>query len=176
MDVMLKAIAKVLKVLNSETEPGQISLAFCFSMIAGLTPLLSLHNLLVILLVLLFRVNLSTFILGLVFFSGVAYLFDPLFHWIGLTVLTVSGLEGLWTLIYNMTLFRLEKFNNSVVMGSLLFSIVLFVPLYLLSNQMIVRYRDHVLSWVRKSRIMQAFKATKFYRIYATYSELRGGA
>ena len=114
MDVMLKAIAKVLKVLNSETEPGQISLAFCFSMIAGLTPLLSLHNLLVILLVLLFRVNLSTFILGLVFFSGVAYLFDPLFHWIGLTVLTVSGLEGLWTLIYNMTLFRLEKFNDTV--------------------------------------------------------------
>ena len=173
---MLRALAKVLRVLNSETEPGQISLAFCFSMIAGLTPLLSLHNLLVFLLVLLFRLNLSTFILGLVFFSGVAYLFDPLFHWIGLTVLTVAALEGLWTLLYNMTLFRLAKFNNSVVMGSLAFSIVLFVPLYLLSNQMIVRYREHVRAWVRKSRIMQNFKATKFYRMYATYSELRGGA
>jgi uncharacterized protein (TIGR03546 family) len=176
MDAMLSAIAKVLRVLNSETDPGQISLAFCFSMIAGLTPFLSLHNILVLLLILLFRVNLSTFILGLVFFSGVAYLIDPFFHWIGLTVLTISALEGLWTVLYNMTLFRLAKFNNSVMMGSLLFSIALFVPLYLLSNQMIVRYREHVLAWVHKSRIMQAFKATKFYRIYATYSGVRGGA
>ena len=176
MDVMLRMIAKVLRVLNSETEPGQISLAFCLSMIVGFTPFLSVHNLLVFLLVLLVRLNLSTFILGLVLFSGVAYLFDPLFHRIGLTVLTAGALEGLWTLLYNMTLFRLEKFNNSVVMGSLLFSILLFVPLYLLSNQIIVRYREDVVAWVRKSRIMQAFKATKFYRIYATYSELRGGA
>jgi uncharacterized protein (TIGR03546 family) len=171
---MLKAIARVLRVLNSETEPGQISLALCFSMIAGFTPLFSLHNSFVFLLVLVFRVNLSSFILGLVFFSGVAYLFDPLFHRIGLAVLTNSALQGLWTALYSMTLFRLSKFNNSIVMGSLLFSLVLFVPLYLTANQMIIRYREHVVAWVHKSRIMQAFKATKFYRIYSTYSQLRG--
>ena len=173
---MVRAIARLLRVLNSESEPSQISLAFCFSMVAGLTPFASLHNLLVLLMVLLFRVNLSTFILGLVFFSGVAYVFDPLFHSIGLTVLTASALEGLWRSLYNMTLFRLAAFNNSVVMGSLLVSVALFIPLYLLSNQMIVRYREHVLVWVNKSRIMQAFKATKLYRMYARYSELRGGS
>jgi uncharacterized protein (TIGR03546 family) len=171
---MLRAVAKVLSTLNSETEPGQISLAFCLAMIAGFTPLFSLHNLLVILLVLLLRVNLSTFILGLVFFSGIAYLLDPLFHLIGLAVLTTSALEGLWTALYNMTLFRLEKFNNSIVMGSLLFSAVLFVPLYLVSNQIILRYRQHVLGWVQKSRIMRAFKASKLYRLYSTYSEFGG--
>jgi len=171
---MLSVIAKLLSALNSETEPGQISLAFCFAMIAGLTPLFSLHNLLVLLIILLLRVNLSTFILGLGFFSGIAYLLDPLFHWIGLAVLTAGPLEGLWTALYNTTLFRLEKFNNSIVTGSLLFSVVLFVPLYLISNQMIVRYREHVLAWVQKSRIMKAFKATKLYRLYSTYSEFRG--
>jgi uncharacterized protein (TIGR03546 family) len=173
---MLRAIARLLSALNSETEPGQISLAFCFAMIAGLTPLFSLHNLLILFLALILRVNLSTFILGLGIFSGVAYLLDPLFHRIGLTVLTASALEGLLTAFYNVTLFRLERFNNSIVMGSLLFSIVLFVPLYLVSNQMISRYREHVLARVRNSRMMQAFKATKFYRVYATYSELGGGS
>jgi uncharacterized protein (TIGR03546 family) len=173
---MLRVIARALSALNSETQPGQISLAFCFAMIAGLTPLFSLHNLLVLLLTLVLRVNLSTFILGLGFFSGVAYLLDPLFHWIGLTVLTAGALEGLWTALYNITLFRLERFSNSIVMGGLLFSLVLFVPLYLVSNQMVSRYREHVLAWVQRSRMMQAFKATRFYRIYATYSEFRGGA
>ena len=129
---MLRAIAKILKTLNSETEPGQISLALCFSMIVGFTPLFSLHNFLVFLLVLVLRVNLSTFILGLILFSGVAYLLDPIFHWIGLAVLTSSGLEGIWTAFYNMTLLRLAKFNNSIVMGSFLFSLVLFAPFTLL--------------------------------------------
>ena len=172
---MLRAIVRLLKALNSESEPGQISLALCFSMIVGFTPFFSLHNFLVFLLVLVLRVNLSTFILGLILFSGVAYLLDPIFHWIGLAVLTISGLEGIWTAFYNMTLLRLAKFNNSIVMGSFLFSLVLFAPLYFIVNKIIMQYREHVLAWVQKTRIMQAFKATKLYSIFATYYQLRGG-
>ncbi|NVM23147.1 MAG: TIGR03546 family protein [Desulfobacterales bacterium] len=171
---MLRTIADLLRILNSGTEPGRISLAFCFAMVAGLTPLFSLHNLVVLLLVLLLRVNLSTFILGLGFFSGIAYLLDPLFHRVGLAVLTAGALEGLWTALYNMALLRLEKFNNSIVMGSLFFSLLIFAPLYLIANQMILRYRQHVLAWVQKSRIMQAFKASRLYRLYSTYSEFEG--
>ena len=167
---MLRMIAKLFRVLNSETEPGQISLAFCFAMILGLTPLISLHNLLVLLIVLLIRVNLSAFILGWAFFSGLAYLLDPLFHWIGLNVLTASVLKGIWTTFYNVTLFRLEKFNNSIVIGSLLFSLIFFIPLYLLLNLAIRRYRDHVLAWVQKTRIMQALKASKLYTAYQAVS------
>lgn len=167
---MLKMIVKLLKVLNSETEPGQISLAFCFAMIAGLTPLMSLHNLVVLLIVLLLRVNLSAFILGWTLFSVVAYLLDPFFHWIGLKVLTSGSLEGLWTVLYNVALLRLEKFNNSIVMGSLLFSVIFFIPLYFLSNWAIRRYRDNVLAWVQKTRIMQALKASKLYAAYQAIS------
>lgn len=75
----MNALAKFLRVLNSETDPAQISLAFCFSMVAGLTPLFSLHNLPILFLVLVLRVNLSAFLLGFAFFSGIAYLLDPLF-------------------------------------------------------------------------------------------------
>ena len=173
---MLRMIAKLFRVLNSETEPGQISLAFCFAMILGLTPLISLHNLLVLLIVLLLRVNLSAFILGWAFFSGLAYLLDPLFHWIGLNVLTASVLKGIWTTFYNVTLFRLEKFNNSIVIGSLLFSLIFFIPLYLLLNLAIRRYRDHVLAWVQKTRIMQALKASKLYTAYQAVSGWGGAS
>ena len=167
---MLRMIAKVLKVLNSETDPGQISLALCFAMIIGLTPFLSLHNLLVVFLVLLLRVNLSAFILGWGFFSGVAYLLDPLFSWIGLKVLTAYILEGFWTALYDITFCRLAKFNNSIVMGSLLFSLIFFIPIFLLSNMLIRRYREHVLSWVRKTRIMRALKANRLYTLYQAAS------
>jgi uncharacterized protein (TIGR03546 family) len=173
---MIKMIAKLLKVLSSETEPGQISLALCLAMILGLTPLMSLHNLLVLLVILLVRVNLATCILGWAFFSGVAYLLDPLFNWIGLVVLTSKGLEGFWTALYNIPLFRLAKFNHSIVMGSLLVSLILFIPLYLLLNLGIRRYRDHVLEWVKKTRLMQAFKANKLYKAYQAVSGWGGSS
>jgi uncharacterized protein (TIGR03546 family) len=167
---MLRAVAKILKVINSETDPGQISLAVSFSLITGFTPIMSPHNLVVLLVVLLLRVNLSTFILGTVLFSGVAYVLDPLFSWVGLSILTAAPLEGLWTALYNTTFFRLARFNNSMVMGSLLLSLLLFVPTFFLSNLAIRRYREHVLEWVRKSRVMQAFTASKFYSMYQSVS------
>ena len=171
---MIRIIARLLKVLNSESEPGQLSLAFCFAMIIGFTPLFSLHNIIVILLVLLIRVNLSAFLLGWAVFSGIAYLLDPLFHRIGLALLTTSSLEGLWTALYNMTIFRLENFNNTIVMGSLFLSLALFVPLYIVLNISIRKYREHILAWVQKTKFMQAFKASKLYTAYQAISEWRG--
>lgn len=168
---MIKTVAKVLKVLNSNAEPGQISLAFCFSMVAGLTPLYSIHNVIVLFLVLVLNVNLSAFILGLVFWSGIAYALDPVFHVIGLNVLTASAMESLWTALYNSTFFRLAKFNNSIVMGSLIFSLLFFIPLYLLGNILIVKYRERVLQWVLKSHIMEAMRGSKLYSAYKTVSE-----
>jgi uncharacterized protein (TIGR03546 family) len=172
---MLRMLARLLAVLNSETHPGQISLGFCLAMVAGLTPFMSLHNLLVLLLVLLIRVNLSAFLLGLTLFSGLAFGLDPLFHRIGLAVLTQESLVGLWTGLYNSTIWRIEHFNNSIVMGSLLFSLALFVPLYLFSNVAIRRYRAHVLAWVEKTRLMQVLKASRFYSLYQSFSGIGGG-
>lgn len=172
---MIKLLAKLIRVLNSETNPGQISLGLCFAMIAGLTPLLSLHNLVVLLLVCILRVNFAAFFLGLGVFTGMAYVLDPLFHSLGLAVLTAPPLEGLWTSLYQSVWWRLEYFNNSIVMGSLVFSIGLFVPVLLLSNLLIRRYRQHVLAWVQKTKIMQIFKASKLYETYQTLSAWRNG-
>jgi uncharacterized protein (TIGR03546 family) len=170
---MISTIAKILKVLNSETAPGQISLALCFALIVGLTPLYSLHNLLVLLLILFLRVNLSTFIVGWIFFSGIAYILDPIFHRIGLALLTTASMEGLWTSLYNITIFRFLKFNNSIVMGSVLFSLVFFLPVYFLSNILINKYRDNILAWVRKTRLMQLLKGSKLFQAYETVSGWR---
>ncbi len=171
---MLTIFAKIFKILNSETEPLQISLALCFAMVAGFTPLWSLHNILVLLLALLLRVNLATFILAWIGFSGIAYLLDPAFHSFGYKILTTTSLQSLWTSLYNSILWRLTNFNNSLLIGSLLISIVLFIPLFLISNLVIKKYREHILAWVMKSRIMQALKASKFYQLYQTVSDWGG--
>jgi uncharacterized protein (TIGR03546 family) len=167
---MLKIILKFFKVLNSENDPHQISLAFCFAMVAGFTPIFSLHNIIVLLLVLILRINLSGFILGLLVFSGIAYLLDPVFHVLGLFILKAGPLEGLWTTLYGSTIWRLENYNNSITMGSLVVSILLFFPTYIIFNKMITNYRDKVKAFIEKLKIVQALKASKIYSIYQTLS------
>jgi uncharacterized protein (TIGR03546 family) len=167
---MLRMIANLLKILNSEADPSQISLALGFALISGLLPFLSPLSLLVLFIVFILRVNLSAYLLGAAFFSGLAYLLDPLLHRVGLALLTAPPLEGLWTALYNSTLWRIQHFNNSVVMGGLAFGILCFVPLVLLMNALVRRYREHVLAWVKKTRLMQAFTASKFYEMYTKVS------
>lgn len=167
---MLKMIANLLKILNSEADPFQISVALGLSMATGFLPLFTPLNLVVLFLVLVLRVNISSYLLGSAFFAGVAWLLDPLFHRIGLFVLTAGPLEGLWTALYNTALGRLQRFNNSVVMGSFIFSLLFFAPLVLLMNAMIRRYREHLLIWVKKSRIMQVIMASKLYALYEKLS------
>ncbi len=134
---MIKSIAKV---FNSATEPEQISMALCLSIIAGFTPGLSFHNLIILLLVLVLRVNLIGFGIGWALFSFAAYLLTPLFHRIGLVILTAPSLTAFWTELYNTSWFRLDRLNNTVVMGSLFFSLALFVPCLLLFTLLIRRF------------------------------------
>lgn len=172
---MFRMLAKLLKVLNSETDPSQISLAFSFSMFSGFLPFFTPVNLVVLFLVFILRVNLSAYFLGWAFFAGVAYLLDPLFHPIGLALLSADSLQGLWTTMYNSTLWRIQKFNNTVVMGGFVFAILFFVPLVLLSNLMVRKYRDHVLAWIRKTQLMKAIMASDFYGYYQKVSGWTGG-
>ncbi|MBU1170622.1 MAG: TIGR03546 family protein [Proteobacteria bacterium] len=167
---MLTLLAKCLKILNSEIEPGQISLALCFSMLMGLTPLFSLHNVFVLFAVLFIRVNLSAFLLGWGMFSLMAYLLDPLFHSLGLIVLSAPVFQGLFTILYNIPIARVSGFNNSIVMGSLVFSLVLFVPSYIVFKILITRYRVDLLSWVQKVKLVQILKTSKLFSIYESLS------
>jgi uncharacterized protein (TIGR03546 family) len=171
---MIQPLLKIIKVLNSETHPAQISLGLCFSVIVAFTPKFSLHNIVIYFLILFFRINLSAFLLGGLLFAGVGALLDPLFHRIGLAVLTAPGLERLWTSFYNATMWRVQEFNNTVVMGSLLAGLVLFAPLYVLFNKAVLAYRKHVYAHVQKLKIVQAIKGNDLFRRYQSLKDWGG--
>lgn len=168
---MFTPLIKFIRLLSSETDPLQISLGFSLAMIIGFTPLLSLHNILVIFVLLFFRTNLSTFLLSWAFFSGIAYLLDPVFHDLGKTVLTNTELSAFWTELYNQPFWRLSNFNNTVLMGGLLVSLVAFVPLLIISNYLIKHYRTHVLIYMKNSRLFQILQSSKLLSRVISLSE-----
>lgn len=165
---MLKILARILKVLNSETAPAQIAAAVILALFMGLSPLGAPHNLFVLLLVLVLRVNLSLFLVSFALFSGVAWLLDPLAHSLGLNLLQANSLEGIWTSLYNNGFWRFLGFNNTLVLGTTVSALVLAVPLYFMVTYAVRYYRQHLRERIQKSRLMLILKGSKFYSIYSS--------
>ena len=173
---MIQPIISLIGMMHSETDPRQISLGFALGMVPGLTPLTSPHNLLVLLVILFFRVNIGAAMLSWAVFSILAFALDPLFHRFGLFLLTdVGALQGLWTALYNAPLVPYTNFNNSVLMGSLIFSLLAFYPVYWGGQVMVVKYRETVMERLNRLKIVHVFRASSLYKWYSRYSKLRTG-
>jgi len=170
---VLEFIAKLIKILRSEISPNQIAWGFVFGMILGLTPFWSLHNLLVVILIIILKVNLATAIFSFGIFSAVAYLIDPLFHSFGYYILVdLESLNEFWTWLYNVPVLSLSKFNNTVVMGSLVSSIILMIPVYFLVKIGIINYREKIDVKIKNWKFIKYIKATKIYSMYEKIRDL----
>tara|TARA_R110002096_G_scaffold303080_1_gene498009 strand:+ start:6245 stop:6766 length:522 start_codon:yes stop_codon:yes gene_type:complete len=172
--LLLKYIAKLLKELSSEAEPSQLAGGFILGMIIGLTPVMSLHNLLIVVLILVLKVNIGMAILSFAVFSGVAYLADPAFHAFGVWMLENENFKGLWTSMYDNEWFAMTRFYNTVVLGSFVAAVILCVPMFPLTMVGIKQYRVHIHAKVQKLKIVKALKGSKIYSIYQTVNRVRG--
>lgn len=164
---ILEFLAKLFKILRSEASPNQIAAGFVLGMIIGLTPFLTLHNLIIIVLIIIVKVNIGMAIFAFVIFSGVAYLLDPLFHDLGYFLLVdVTALKGLWTALYNFPLVALSRYNNTVVIGSLAVTLILIIPMFPFARYFVKVYRAKIDPRLQKLKIVQIVKGSKFYSIY----------
>ena len=168
---MIAMLAKLLKALNSDSAPGQIALAFALALITGLTPLFSLHNVLIVFIACIVRVNFGAFLLGTLFFSGLAYLLDPAAIALGESVLTHGSAQGFLTELYQSDFWRATQFNNTLIIGSLLIALVAFIPVLLISRWLISAYRNKLMVWVDKLKITKLLKASKFYKVYQALAD-----
>ncbi len=160
---MLRLVIKVLKALNSNEAPWQISLGIIFGSILGLTPFLSLHNLVIVFLALIINVNISMVIVSCALFSLIAYALDPLFHQLGFAILTSQGLEEFWTQFFSCPILLLANLNNTIVMGSLITTLAAAVPLFFLFNVLVVKYRDVYNAFIGKFPVLKFLKVLDIY-------------
>jgi uncharacterized protein (TIGR03546 family) len=168
---MFSQIIKFIRILSSETSPLQISAGFALAMVIGFTPLLSVHNVLVLLVLLMFRINLAAFLLSWGLFSAIAYLLDPAFHNVGLAVLNNPELSSIWTDMYNSSLWRLTGFNNTIVMGSLTVSLIAFIPMLIIGSLFIKYFRTVILEKINNSRLFNIIKSNKWFSRFVAVVE-----
>ena len=167
--LLLKFIQSLIKALNSKGGPGEVGMGMAIGLAFGLTPLMSLHNIVVLAVAMLTTVSFPGVMLGWAFAIPLGFALDPLFHRIGMALLTNDALAPLFIWIVNTPIISLSRFNNSIVLGSFVFWLVSLVPAYFLFRWLVARYREHIYARFQKFKVFQAIKASKLYQVYEMF-------
>jgi len=169
MFALIKLMQSLIGALHSEGTPGQLAAGIALGSFLGLTPLVNIHNAVIFAALVLLNVSFSGGMLGWALFIPFGFLLDPLFDWIGHTLLFTPSLTPFFTSLYNMPIVPLTNFNNTVVLGSFVFAVVLAVPLYVAARLGVTRYRATIGARVRQSRFYQTVMASKVYNVYKMF-------
>lgn len=172
MTFLLKQLFSLIQLLNSDTATNQIAAGVACGLILGFAPVFSLQTVLVFVILFFLRIQIGAAFLSAFFFKFIAWMLDPVSHKLGTIVLETESLRPLFTDMYNMPLVPLTRFYNSIVMGSGVLSILLALPVFMLSVVLIKTYRQRVLERFNQTRFWKVVKATSFYQWYAKYREI----
>lgn len=164
--LILKFLQSLIKALNSDGTPGQVAMGMALGMCLGLSPIASLHNLVVVAIAMLTTVSFPGFMLGWFVAVPVGFALDPLFHRVGMAVLLDDRLAPFFTWVVNTPIIAFSRLNNSIVVGSVVCWLVAVLPAYFVFRYLITKYRAHVFAKLEKTRLFQAIKASKLYQTY----------
>jgi uncharacterized protein (TIGR03546 family) len=167
MLTVLKLFRSLVKTLHSDGSPSQIAFGIALGAALGLTPIANAHNAMVLLLLAILNVSFAAGMLAWGVFVPIGFMLDPLFDRIGNWLLVdVASLRPLWTSWENIPGLALTNFNNTIVLGSVVFWLLLFVPLYLASRYGVVKYRASLMERIRSSRYFKLIETTQLYSVY----------
>ena len=156
---MFVGIVKLWKMFR-ETVRGydtsrQLAAGVAIGMIAGLIPKDSLLCYGVGVLMIISTANLLCGTLSIFAFSWIGFMLDAVFHRVGALVLTYQPLEATWARLYQMPVVPWTRFDNTVVMGSLVVGLILAIPVYMISRRIFEAVTP---------RVRQAAERSKVYR------------
>jgi uncharacterized protein (TIGR03546 family) len=151
-------LKKIVKMLQTDISPNQIALGAAFGLFLGFIPSM-LMKCVFFIIIMLFKVNIGSAFITAAIFLAVSGIVDPISDKIGYAVLTSGALNPLWTALYNMPVVPFTKFNNTIVMGSIVTSIILFAPVFIGAKKFLVYYRANYKDKVAKWKIVKLITA-----------------
>ena len=167
MLTFLKLFRSLIKTLHSDGSPSQIAFGVALGAALGITPIANVHNAVVLLLLAVLNVSFAAGMLAWGVFVPIGFMLDPLFDRIGTWLLVdVTALRPLWTSWENVPGLALTNFNNTIVLGSLVFWLVLFIPLYLASRVGVLKYRATWGERLKNSRYFKLLETSQLYSVY----------
>ena len=160
----LKFFLKLFKAINSNQSPNELCFGFAFGAIIGLIPGFNLLSFIIISLTYLLNVNMTLVLLATLLFKPISLLIYAITDQIGYYLLVNSNsLYDFWTFLYNLPIIPWTKFNNTLVLGSFILGLILFIPNYFFSKLILIKYRQNILTKILNSKLYKKFLTSSFY-------------
>ena len=170
MLAILKFLHSLAKTLHSEGTPGQIAGGIALGAALGLTPLMNLHNAIVLILLCVINVSFGSGLLGMALFAPLGFMLDPVFDRLGHWILTdVTALRPFFAWIDAQPVLAYSNLTNTVVLGSVVGWLILFVPIFIAARIGVIKYRESLGEWFMKTRLYHALGATRILDVYSWF-------
>ncbi|MFH1878631.1 MAG: DUF2062 domain-containing protein [Candidatus Omnitrophota bacterium] len=170
--------AKIVRLFDENTSPGEVASGICMGMFMGFIPLNGPMALVLFISFFFFKINrlaamLVLPVFKLMYIMGLSAFTDFLG---GLVLIDASGLSYFWRFFTHLPVIALLDINNTLVAGGFLLSSILVFPVYFVSRRGIVILKEKFFSRIKNFRIVKWIKKLPVInRILSVIGRLRRG-
>lgn len=149
--------------LSGNDSPYQLSFGAFLGWCWGFCPITHPIAFAVLVLILLFRVNISLVIAACLCAKLVALPLGGMINELGYQALNQEGLKGMWTALYNTPYIAISGFNEPKIIGGLIMGLIFGVVGFPFIMKFTPFYREHILPKLEKFWVIKLLKGSKLY-------------
>lgn len=172
---MLTYILSLFRSLNSNSHPGEIAHGVALGVIMGMVPKDNVLWYILFIFFFFIRINKAVYLLVTLGVSLCIAPLDMMFDSIGYEVLMFEPAIPIYRKLLDIPFVAFTKFNNTVVMGSLVSGLILYIPVYVLSRLLVKLWRTVLAPKITASKLWVGIKKLPFVtKIISKTHEISG--
>ena len=141
---MIKYVTSFFKAINANAHPGDIAHAVALGLFLAILPKNNLTFTFLFFLSIFIRINKGAFFISFILLGFVTPFMDVLINNIGFWAVQLSFLRPIFIALENIPFVALFKLSNTMVLGGIIWGLILYIPVYILTRIIIAKYRKYM--------------------------------
>lgn len=141
---MIKYVTSFFRAINANAHPGDIAHAVALGLFLAILPKNNLTFTFLFFLSIFIRINKGAFFISFILFGFVTPFIDVLINNIGFWAVQLSFLRPIFIALENIPFVALFKLSNTMVLGGIIWGLILYIPVYILTRIIIAKYRKYM--------------------------------
>lgn len=141
---MIKYVTSFFRAINANAHPGDIAHAVALGLFLAILPKNNLTFTFLFFLSIFIRINKGAFFISFILFGFVTPFMDVLINNIGFWAVQLPFLRPIFIALENIPFVALFKLSNTMVLGGIIWGLILYIPVYILTRIIIAKYRKYM--------------------------------
>ena len=141
---MIKYVTSFFRAINANAHPGDIAHAVALGLFLAILPKNNLTFTFLFFLSIFIRINKGAFFISFILFGFLTPFMDVIINNIGFWAVQLLFLRPIFMALENIPFVALFKLSNTMVLGGIIWGLILYIPVYILTRIIIAKYRKYM--------------------------------